>query len=221
MRKNLFLLVAGVFAAVQGCGKAPTNQSSDMAAYARTEKVMFDLGNVLVKFNEDGQLFYNQGAYEHLIELIDAGYEVGLITNIPETFGENCGDKFQQLKDFIDSKWADERPFDWSLFTTIVLPPRDTLRKPHKFPFMQGLANSCNQKVMFVAEEASESNAAANLGMASHLVSDNEYFLSLTRVREKMASEFEFTYPSDCDFQELFEKIAPNADQNEGCVIEN
>jgi len=75
---------------------------------------------------------YTPGAVEYLDGLIAAGYAIGAIINIPESFGRpgNYASKLQALKEFVANNWSDQRVFDWSVFDHVLLPLWDRERKP-------------------------------------------------------------------------------------------
>jgi len=103
--------------------------------------IFFDLGaNTLVETTETGSkpMNYMPGAWEYLKDLRSKGYHLGLLVNIPESWGETQPEKLAATQSFLLSHWTDTRPFDWSIFDLgAAFPPEDTQRKPAPYLFNQ------------------------------------------------------------------------------------
>ena len=121
--------------------------------------IWFDLGDVLVgppsgsEGSEGDTLRFLPGAFAYLQALLGSGFAVGIIANIPESWG-NPGDydsKLTALKDFVASAWDDPtHPFDWSKFDHILLPLWENERKPADALFQDAQAiSSAEGKVGF------------------------------------------------------------------------
>ena len=183
--------------------------------------VYFDLGEVIVSGNPTDGYTYVPGALDFLKALRLAGYKTAALTNIPEAWGATCGAKFDMLKEFLGSRLHEPVPFDWTLFDAVLLPPFDRYRKPHKYMFLNGLANACPGKALYIGENAPEIGIARALGLATFHMEPGLPLPTVAHAAELIASDFTFVEPEQCDFQPLFQQVLLPADQGavSGCHV--
>ena len=169
-------------AAISGC-VSPSDFASPatpvQGASCSAPRVFFDLGETLIdtatfKF---AKVFYLPGARDYLEALRARHVALGLITNLPESWGVDEAAKFSKLVAFVKDPWTDAAApsgFDWNFFERehILLPPNDKLRKPDKFLFEKALniARDDGCKALFQGEDEAEVNAAKAAGMEAFMV---------------------------------------------------
>lgn len=146
--------------------------SAHFSAFADCERpfLFFDLGNTLVdtrtyKFEK---IIYMPGAFTYIAELKRRGYSLGLIANIPESWGSTRAEKLATLRKFISDRWADPNPMIWDAFDLgILIPLKNSERKPAPVLFNQAmaLAQQTHCKAIYEGEEDQEMVAAHNAGM--------------------------------------------------------
>lgn len=142
--------------------------SSQHRHVTETEQwVFFDMGNVLVDTRNRKRLKYVNQAHEFISLIRKSGYKIGLLINIPENFGNHCDDKYVKLQEILKKNWIDKRPLDWNQFDRVFLPPNDALQKPHPYLFLQAMAISCPQKIVFFGEDHAEVAQASSMGFAT------------------------------------------------------
>lgn len=143
--------------------------------------VFFDLGNTLINTSDWDHLRYLSEAKAYLHRLKSAGYQLGMITNIPESWGLTEAEKIATLQAEINRTWAEPEAFDWALFDVILVPPSDQLRKPAPYLFNKGrtLAEDCS--AVYQGEDPREIDAARAAGMDGYLVggTPGEFFKPL------------------------------------------
>ena len=136
--------------------------------------VYFDLGaNTLLdtKTTDFKQVFYMSGALEYLTDLRGKGYHLGLLVNIPASWGATQSAKLAATRAFILDKWTDSRPMDWSLFDLgVKFPPSDAERKPKPYLFLKaaGKAHAAGCEAVYegtIAEEIPAATAAGLIGI--------------------------------------------------------
>ena len=138
--------------------------------------VYFDLGDTLINkinFNDPkARTHYMPGAYEHMKELKDAGYLLGLITNIPDEWGKTKLLKIAELKKVIRLRWEDKVPFDWNFFENrVFVPPKDELRKPNPYLFSEVRRRAGqDMKLFFEGEDPIEVSVATAQGFGAYQV---------------------------------------------------
>jgi FMN phosphatase YigB (HAD superfamily) len=143
--------------------------------------IFFDLGNTLVATPPDAGYHYIPGAHAYVRGLRARGFHLGVITNIPETWGKTRAEKIAQLKKVIADSWSKDagvEPMDWTDFPDplIIVPMHDTERKPAPFTFEAALArvaleegrNDC--PVYYEGEDPAEVKAAETNGMRGYVV---------------------------------------------------
>ena len=139
----------------------------------------FDLGNVLVETrNGFDKLDYMPGALEYVKEIKARGGKVGLITNIPETWGEpgNRESKVAKLDEVLKQGWIGQQPFDITLFDFVLVPLYTAEAKPKPVLFEKALTQAGleNCTPFFQCEDLREVDASLSAGMNAHLVEYDE-----------------------------------------------
>lgn len=135
----------------------------------------FDLGNVLIE-TRDGfdKIHWMPGVRTYLQELRSQGFRIGLITNIPEKWGEpgDRNSKIDRLQAVINQGWVDETPFDLEEFDEVLVPLYTHESKPASKLFLDALriADGEGLKSYFQGETPREVEAARALGLTSFLV---------------------------------------------------
>jgi hypothetical protein len=147
--------------------------------------VFFDLGKTLIdhgNYNPETasyeEIRYMPGAFEHLIAVKSAGFHIGLITDIPESFGSTNEEKITSLKSFIKRGWVENGApgdsFDWSIIDHILVPQTDSERKRSNNPIMffraRMLASPCG--MIFQGENPREIELAKFTGSAAKKITE-------------------------------------------------
>ncbi len=162
--------------------------------------VYFDLGDTVVNTKDMKNLKYINGAREYMDELKREGFKIGIISNIPENWGMDYDEKLMSLKKVIQDGWAEERPFDWSIYDEVILPLKNTEMKPAPILFLKAisLAGSCPS--LFIGESPKEIVAAKNLGMAAKLFNENdsEIYIPISDVKLFIADNYTLEYDKTC-----------------------
>jgi len=164
--------------------------------------VYYDLGEVILTGSAAAGYTFVPGVIENLSELHQAGYHIGIISNTPEAWGANCPAKFAFLQNFIAPLLKEPKAFPWSSFSNVVQPPFDRYRKPQPFMFLQGLAQACPGRTLYISETQGELDAAKKLGYATFLKSKTPVsWPNASMVKHLLDEQFHFDYPSNCDLQ--------------------
>ncbi len=175
--------------------KAQTKNVQDKAPW-----IYFDLGDTVISTQDMKHLHYFNGAREYIEDLKRQGYKIGMITNIPETWGMDYDEKLLTLKKVIHDGWDESRPFDWEAFDEIILPLKNTELKPNAVMFVKAInkANGCPSA--FIGESQKEVDAAKNLGMASKLfVKDEvEQYIPVHKVNRYLKDNYTRSYEKEC-----------------------
>ncbi|MBI3558562.1 MAG: hypothetical protein HY074_20015 [Deltaproteobacteria bacterium] len=167
--------------------------TGSLSAHAACDKpyIFFDLGNTLVdtKTYDFEKIMYMPGAYNYLRELKSHGYPLGMIVNIPESWGARREEKMAALKKFIADKWTDSAPMAWELFDAgILIPMKDAQRKPAAvlFEAAASIAARAGCPAIYEGEEIQEMAPAKAAGMKPYLAGSeaNTFFLSVERIDE-------------------------------------
>lgn len=145
--------------------------------------VFFDLGDTLidVKSNKGKEVKYFPGAHEYLTSLKSRGYHVGLITNVPETWGPNRHTKVRVLKKEVAQMWDKTKTVEqmvWEDFgdALIFVPPMNINRKPSPYLFKSAINEVVLEEgdtkcpIVYQGEDPNEIQVAKSLGMVAHLV---------------------------------------------------
>ncbi|MFH8487619.1 hypothetical protein [Streptomyces longisporoflavus] len=165
--------------AAPSAAAAPANASEVTAAssVARTGAerscpvVYFDLGETLVHTAEDGSTGYQPGAASYLRALRERHIRVGLITNVPSSWGTTDAARAARLKKEVDGTWQGPAPFAWKDFGDRILTPRtEAERKPAPALWQRAKAGAGHCRVVYQAETAEEVTVASSLGFVPYQV---------------------------------------------------
>ncbi|OKK21767.1 hypothetical protein AMK16_00195 [Streptomyces sp. CB00455] len=133
--------------------------------------VYFDLGETLVHTADDGSIAYQSGAAAYLRALRERHIRVGLITNVPPSWGTTDAERAARLKKEVDATWKGSVPFAWKDFGDRILTPRtEAERKPAPVLWQRARAESGHCRLVFQAETAEEVQIAASLGYVPYQV---------------------------------------------------
>ncbi|MET9697851.1 hypothetical protein ABZY31_13130 [Streptomyces sp. NPDC006529] len=131
----------------------------------------FDLGETLVHTAEDGSIAYRSGAASYLRALRERHIRIGLITNVPPSWGATDAERAARLKKEVDATWKGPEPFAWQDFGDRILTPRtDAERKPAPALWQRARAESGPCRLVYQAETAEEVKVAASLGFVPYQV---------------------------------------------------
>ncbi len=196
---SLFCLIGMIGFSIGGLNVHAMPQSS-------SEKYMwvyFDLGNTVISTKDAKHLHYFPGAREYMHLLHRAGFKIGAIVNIPEGWGTNYPQKLQALKNVLAQDWAEQKPFEWEAFDQVILPMKDTERKPAPTLYIKAIENANGCPSAFIGEDPAETNAAINLGMAAKLFVENdpELYIHPLKVRDFLLRNYKRPYDPRCLIQ--------------------
>ncbi|MBC2878016.1 MULTISPECIES: HAD family hydrolase [Streptomyces] len=177
-RIRLALSAALVWAALGATASAaPLDDADGVAAAGAAARergcpvVYFDLGETLVHTAADGGIGYRPGAASYLRALRVRRVPVGLITNVPPSWGRTDAERAARLRKEVDATWRGPAPFAWKDFGDRVLTPRtEAERKPAPALWRRAKAGSGRCRVVYQAETAEEVRAASSLGFVSYQV---------------------------------------------------
>jgi hypothetical protein len=122
--------------------------------------VYFDLGDTLIDTRDWNHLKYLPQALDYLHALKRAGFRLGMITNVPQSWGATHDEKLARLKQDIASTWAEATPFEWDAFDSILLPPTEADRKPAPYLFDEARADQRDCRIAYEGEDPAEISAA-------------------------------------------------------------
>lgn len=167
------VLCATASTAVPGHASAGTEPAS--AARVGTERdcpiVYFDLGETLVHTADDGSTSYRPGAASYLRALRERHIRIGLITNVPPSWGTTDTERAARLKKEVDATWRGSSPFAWKDFGDRIRTPRtEAERKPAPDLWQRAKAASGGCRLVYQAETAEEVDVAASLGYVPYQV---------------------------------------------------
>ncbi|WP_329447737.1 hypothetical protein OG906_33225 [Streptomyces sp. NBC_01426] len=133
--------------------------------------VYFDLGETLVHTADDGSITYQSGAASYLRALRERHIRIGLITNVPPSWGATDAERAARLKKEVDATWKGPEPFAWKDFGGRILTPRtEAERKPAPALWQRARAESGSCRLVFQAETTEEVKVAASLGYVPYQV---------------------------------------------------
>jgi len=178
-KKSLLGLMLAVLVGVIGSGGCVT---ADPATDVPVELgkcihpwVFFDLGDTLITSPGPAgtdRLRWLPGAEDHVKNLMDRGYTLGLIINIPPEWGISRTQRLDRLKEVIQRHW-DGPKFDWDLFgDRILLPATTAERKPAATLFDEArmMAAQMGCDAVFEGESQDEVDGAKRSGLNGWLV---------------------------------------------------
>ncbi|MEV7405222.1 hypothetical protein AB0N93_33125 [Streptomyces sp. NPDC091267] len=156
-------------------GTAAGAAGAPAAARTVTERgcavAYFDLGETLVHTADDESTSYRPGVAAYLRALRERHIKVGLITNVPSAWGATDAERAAVLKKEVDASWKGDAPFAWGDFGDRILTPRtEAERKPAPALWERARAGSGGCHLVYQAETAEETDAAASLGFLAYQV---------------------------------------------------
>ncbi|MFJ3224384.1 hypothetical protein ACIPJS_13645 [Streptomyces sp. NPDC086783] len=166
------LLGAPAAVAAPGAASADTGTAPSASAGERSCPVVyFDLGETLVHTADDGSTTYLSGAASYLRTLREHHIRVGLITNVPPSWGTTDAERAARLKEEVDAAWRGPVPFAWADFGDRIRTPRtEAERKPSPVLWQRAKADSGRCRVVYQAETDQEVAVAASLGFVAYQV---------------------------------------------------
>jgi hypothetical protein len=177
-RKNprRILLVLGSVAAMTvlpatadaAAGKAP-HVAGNAGPLGGCVVAYFDLGETLVHTAEDNSVRYMPRAAAHLRALRARHIPVGLITNVPSSWGATDAERAAKLKETVNQDWKGSTPFAWADFGDRIFTPRtEAERKPAPALWERARKAAGGCRVVYQAETAEEVAAAGSLGYVAY-----------------------------------------------------
>lgn len=162
--------------------------------------VYFDLGDTIIKTKDMKHLKYMKGAREYMDELKREGFKVGIISNIPETWGMDYDEKLQTLKKVIHDGWDEAVPFDWTVYDEVILPLKNTEMKPAPTLFLKAITKAESCPSAYIGESPKEITAAEEVGMAAKLYveTDTEIYIPVAQVKSFLAQNYHREYDKEC-----------------------
>ncbi|MGW6023503.1 hypothetical protein [Streptomyces sp. NPDC055099] len=152
-------------------GTAMASAAARAGAQRACPVVYFDLGETLVHTADDGSTSYRPGAASYLRALRERHIRIGLITNVPPSWGATDAERAARLKKEVDATWRGSAPFAWEDFGDRVLTPRtEAERKPAPVLWQRAKASAGHCRVVYQAETAEEVDVAASLGYVPYQV---------------------------------------------------
>ncbi|ATL25090.1 hypothetical protein [Streptomyces formicae] len=133
--------------------------------------VYFDLGETLVHTADDGGTSYHPGAAAYLRSLRARHIKVGLITNVPPSWGATDAERAARLRSEVDATWQGPASFAWKDFGDRILTPRtEAERKPSPVLWQRAKDLSGGCRLVYQAETAGEVDVAASLGYLAYQI---------------------------------------------------
>lgn len=170
--------------------------SASSAVLPTCEKPLlyFDLGNTLLKTDFDSTtkqiktVNYFPNVKGYLSRLKKSHFKIGLIVNIPESWGKTREAKVTALKAFVKNHWVGSTPMDWTVFDLgILVPENESQRKPAPHLFLEALAaaKKVGCPAIYQGESQREVIAANGVGLhAYEIVKSMDLFKSLLTVEQ-------------------------------------
>lgn len=162
--------------------------------------VYFDLGDTVVNTKDMNHIKYMKGAREYIEELKREGFKVGIISNIPESWGMDYNEKLSTLKKIIQDGWDEEQPFDWTVYDEVILPLKNNEMKPAPVLFLKAIDKAQSCPSVYIGESPKEILAAQNVGMAAKLYneSDEVSFIPVNEVKPFIVVNYHVDYDKEC-----------------------
>lgn len=169
-------------------------------AHDKKPWVYFDLGDTVVNTKDMKHLKYMRGAREYIDELKREGFNIGIISNIPENWGMDYDEKLLSLKKVIQDGWEESTPFDWSVYDEIILPLSNNEMKPNPTLFRKAITKSESCPSVYIGESPKEIVAAKLEGMAAKLFDENEseIYIPIGNMKSYIASNYQLEYDRNC-----------------------
>jgi len=146
--------------------------------------LFFDLGNTLINTKNEKQFKFFDSTLSYLNSLKEKNYRMGLLINIPESWGESQEQKLKSLKDYVNNRWKESKPFPWSYFEVIFLSPDTKRRKPNPYLFNQAMNWAKNKTILYQSENREEVFQASSMGIASFQVNQrkDQFYIPLNKI---------------------------------------
>ncbi|WP_237773337.1 MULTISPECIES: hypothetical protein [Streptomyces] len=162
---------AGAVAPAYATGGAAHGIAGRVGVERACPIVYFDLGETLVHTASDGGTGYHPGAAAYLRALRERHIKVGLITNVPSSWGATDAERAARLRSEVDATWQGSAPFAWKDFGDRILTPRsEAERKPAPVLWQRAKDLSGGCRLVYQAETAEEVDVAASLGYLAYQV---------------------------------------------------
>ncbi|MEU5770874.1 hypothetical protein [Streptomyces asoensis] len=150
---------------------APTDAPAPAVGERSCPVVYFDLGETLVHTADDGSTAYLPGAASYLRTLRERHIRVGLITNVPPSWGATDAERAARLRTEVDATWRGPAAFAWADFGDRIRTPRtEAERKPSPVLWQRAKEESGRCRVVYEAETAQEVSVASSVGFVSYQV---------------------------------------------------
>ena len=174
--------------------------SGKVMAQDKKPWVYFDLGETIVSTKDMKHIKYMKGARDYMDELKREGFKIGIISNIPESWGMDYDEKFQSLKKVIQDGWDESQPFDWTVYDEVILPLKNTEMKPAPTLFLKAIERAQTCPSLYIGESPKEITAAENVGMAAklYIATDEEIYIPVEKVRSYIKINYHNDYDRDC-----------------------
>lgn len=162
--------------------------------------VYFDLGDTVVTTKDMKHIKYISGAREYMDELKREGFKIGIISNIPESWGMDYDEKLLTLKKVIQDGWDEDRPFDWSIYDEVILPLKNSELKPAPILFQKAILKSESCPSVYIGESLREIEVAKIVGMAAKLYNeaDTELYIPINNLKVYIANNYQLAYDREC-----------------------
>lgn len=162
--------------------------------------VYFDLGDTIVNTKDMDHIKYMKGVREYIEDLKREGFKIGIISNIPESWGMDYDEKLLTLKNIIHNGWDEDRPFDWSAFDEVILPLKNNEMKPAPVLFLKAIEKAQSCPSVYFGESPKEITAAQNVGMAAKLYNENDEisFIPVSEVNNFLSINYHMDYDKEC-----------------------
>ncbi|MEU6123812.1 hypothetical protein [Streptomyces sp. NPDC047123] len=162
---------AGAAAPAHENGGAARGSAGRVGVERACPVVYFDLGETLVHTADDGGTSYHPGAAAYLRSLRERHIKVGLLTNVPPSWGATDAERAARLRTEVDATWRGSAPFAWKDFGDRILTPRtEAERKPAPVLWQRAKDVSRGCRLVYQAETAEETDVAASLGYLAYQV---------------------------------------------------
>ena len=174
--------------------------SQNVQAHEKKPWVYFDLGDTVVRTKDMKHLKYMRGAREYMDELKREGFNIGIISNIPENWGMDYDEKLLSLKKVIQDGWDEPAPFDWSVYDEIILPLNNNEMKPSPALFIKAITKSESCPSVYIGESPKEIVASKMEGMAAKLFveDENEIYIPIGSMKTYIATNYKRDYDKKC-----------------------
>jgi phosphoglycolate phosphatase-like HAD superfamily hydrolase len=165
-------------------------------AHDKKPWVYFDLGDTVISTKDPKHFKYMNGAREYIEQLKREGFNVGMISNIPENWGIDYEEKLLTLKKYIQDHWDGDRPFDWTVYDEVILPLKNSEMKPSPTLFLKAINNAESCPSIYIGENLQEILAAKDSGMSAKLYETT--YLPIEQVKTYIIENYHLNYDKNC-----------------------